>query len=293
MNQTILITGASSGIGLALTRKMAKMGNHVLALCRDDAANRNTIAKIDEECQMVKRGRAEFIPINLNNMHSVRQAAHTLINFYAEIDVIVCNAGVKAPPFFLTQQKFEQQFQVNYLAQFLLAHLLMPSLNNVKYPKVVFVGDEYSEKGKISNIDELIHIAKISPQEYQKEVSYCESKLAQLCMSKHMSEVFKNIMFATFNPEPTLTNLNRREYGVSKRVLTNPLYLMGKVFGVFQDPDQTADQLSYFILTPEFESGKLWQKDLIIKSNPIADNKEYCAQLYHQSMVWVGLAQAN
>jgi len=120
--QTIVITGANSGIGLEATRELARNGATVIMACRstergEDAANgvRGEIPDADlrvEEC-------------NLGDLESVRSFAAGLED--EAIDVLINNAGVMAIPRSETADGFETQFGVNHLGHFALTGLLLES----------------------------------------------------------------------------------------------------------------------------------------------------------------------
>jgi len=123
--QTIVITGANSGIGLEATRELARNGATVIMACRstergEDAANgvRGEIPDADlrvEEC-------------NLGDLESVRSFAAGLED--EAIDVLINNAGVMAIPRSETADGFETQFGVNHLGHFALTGLLLESLSD-------------------------------------------------------------------------------------------------------------------------------------------------------------------
>lgn len=289
MSKTIVITGASNGIGLAATKKLAKQGNHVIALCRDNESNRNTIKKIDDDCKTFGKGKVDFIAVNFNNHHSVRQAAHQVINLYPVIDVLICNAGIMDAPYLLTQQKFEQQFQVNYLSQFLFSNLLLPNIEKGTEPRVIFTTSMLALKGKISDIERLKAIAVVKESAYNGWESYRESKLAQMAMSKHMSTLNTNIKFATVHPGVINTNLFYINYGEWLKVLLYPFWLIGMLLGVFKTTAKGAETIVYLATEPTFDTGTYWTNKKQQAQNPIVEQTAYLTQLYEQSKKWVGL----
>lgn len=94
MNRIILITGASSGIGLALTRRLIQNPhNHVIMACRDLEKSRRVAPKSDQDTASISH-----VELNLAKLQSVRNCAENLkeITGCSKIDTLVNNAGVFA-----------------------------------------------------------------------------------------------------------------------------------------------------------------------------------------------------
>lgn len=70
----------------------------------------------------------DYLYLDTGNLKSVRQFAQAVQQKYSKIDMLINNAGIMTPPYYLTEDGFESQFAVNYLGHFLLTHLLMPQL---------------------------------------------------------------------------------------------------------------------------------------------------------------------
>lgn len=289
MNLTIVITGANSGIGLATTQLLADMGNHIIALCRDNEMNRLIIKEVNDNCRVNKKGQVDFIPINLNNLHSIRQASHHIINLYPQVDVLICNAGVKTKGLYLTQQKFEPHFQVNYLGQFLLTQLLMPSLNNSKSARVIFIDDKAALNGNVDSLDKLITLAKPeNKRDFHPKECYAESKLAQQLMCIKLAEQYPNVLFAGINPGTVNTNLNYRDIGLWRLPLL-PIKLIEAKIGIIKSPQKAAEELLFLVTSPNYPSGKSWKNEEQVTPHSLSKNTAYLNDLYNQSMQWIGL----
>jgi NAD(P)-dependent dehydrogenase (short-subunit alcohol dehydrogenase family) len=289
MSKTIVITGANSGIGLALTKLFVAQGNHVVALCRDNQNNRNLIDKLNKNGKAFGLGKVDFIGLNLNNLHSVRQAAHQVINLFEKVDVVICNAGVMNVPYLLTQQKFEQHFQVNYLSQFLLVHLMLPSLMNSDNPRVIFNCSKSVENAEINDIERLKAIALIKESAYNGTQSYRESKLIQMLMSKFMAGVFPEVSFASVYTGPVNTNLITRVYGEWFRILSLPFIGLAITLKLVKTPKKAAETFAYFVNEKTIESGKFWEGTKQKHFNTLDNEAGYLKDAYEQSKKWVGL----
>jgi NAD(P)-dependent dehydrogenase (short-subunit alcohol dehydrogenase family) len=117
--KTIIVTGASDGIGAAGASQLAQQGHQVLMVGRSPA-------KL--EAQAARAGVTQWFTADYANLDDVRRLAGELRRAAPRIDVLANNAGGVAPGPLLTADGFERTFQVNYLAGFLLTHELMDLL---------------------------------------------------------------------------------------------------------------------------------------------------------------------
>ncbi|CAI9089452.1 OLC1v1024025C1 [Oldenlandia corymbosa var. corymbosa] len=138
---TVIITGASSGLGLATAKAIADTGKwHVIMACRNflKAVKAAKKAGISEENFTVMH-------LDLASLDSVRQFADTFKRSGRPLDVLVCNAAVYLPtakePTY-TAEGFELSVGTNHLGHFLLARLLLDDLKQSDYPqkRLIIVG---------------------------------------------------------------------------------------------------------------------------------------------------------
>ncbi len=105
--RTVVVTGASSGLGLQTARALQAAGAEIVAAVRDLDKTRSAI-----DC--------ETVPLELGDLRSVRAAAEAIAARHDRIDVLINNAGVMAPPLQRTAQGFEMQLGTNHLGHFVL-----------------------------------------------------------------------------------------------------------------------------------------------------------------------------
>jgi NAD(P)-dependent dehydrogenase (short-subunit alcohol dehydrogenase family) len=135
----VVVTGATSGIGLALTRALSKMGAQVVALGRSSSK----LADLKEELPSI-----QIVKVDLSDLESVSQAADQLITSFPRIDILVNNGGMHAgygnfaasPP---NPQGFDPVFAVNYLSHFLLTEKLSSSLSKSTRPVILQTSSSY------------------------------------------------------------------------------------------------------------------------------------------------------
>jgi NAD(P)-dependent dehydrogenase (short-subunit alcohol dehydrogenase family) len=118
--RTVVITGASSGIGAAAARRIAAMGADVVPVGRSPERTAAVAAGIG----------AEPLVADFASLERVRGLAGDLLERCPRIDVLVNNAGQLVPSRRLTADGHEMTFQTNHLAPFLLTTLLLPRLRD-------------------------------------------------------------------------------------------------------------------------------------------------------------------
>ncbi|MER5571359.1 oxidoreductase [Streptomyces goshikiensis] len=129
--RTVLITGASGGIGLETARALADRGARVILACRD--MERGLAAAVGIG------GRSEVVRVDLASLDSVREAALEVRRRVDRLDLLVNNAGVMFPAYRRTGDGFEPHFGVNHLGHFALTGLLLGLMRDVPGSRVVTV----------------------------------------------------------------------------------------------------------------------------------------------------------
>lgn len=138
---TVIITGASSGLGLATAKALAETGKwHVIMACRN-------FLKAERAAKSVGIAKENYsvMHLDLASLDSVRQFVDSLRGLARPIDVLVCNAAVYQPtakePSF-SAEGFELSVGTNHLGHFLLARLLLDDIKQSDYPfkRLIIVG---------------------------------------------------------------------------------------------------------------------------------------------------------
>ncbi|KAJ2991161.1 hypothetical protein NUW58_g2621 [Xylaria curta] len=130
--KVVLITGASSGIGIETLRAIYATNARVFVMVRDAAKMRPIVAEIVNATP--GNGNIEVIEMDLDSLDSVRNAAQQFLQKSSQLNVLINNAGIMACPRTITVDGFERQFAVNYLAHFTLTTLLLPTLLSSSSP---------------------------------------------------------------------------------------------------------------------------------------------------------------
>jgi NAD(P)-dependent dehydrogenase (short-subunit alcohol dehydrogenase family) len=192
--RTFVVTGSTSGIGLAAARELGRAGARVVL------AVRNT--ERGEEAAKSVEGKPEVRRLDLADLGSVREFA---AGWDEPLDVLVNNAGVMAIPERRTEDGFEMQIGTNHLGHFALTNLLLPQITD----RVVTVSSGAHRTGSI-DLDDL----NWERRGYQRWRAYGQSKLANLLftleLQRRLDEVGSDLRAVAAHPGYASTNLQGR-----------------------------------------------------------------------------------
>jgi NAD(P)-dependent dehydrogenase (short-subunit alcohol dehydrogenase family) len=163
-----VVTGANSGLGVVVARELAGAGARVVMACRNVEKGERAAEKIRER---VPEAELEVAALDLADLASVREFA---AGVDGELDLLINNAGLMAPPRRLTKDGFESQFGTNHLGHFALTGLLLPRLLAAPEPRVVTQSSGAHHIGRM-NFDDLQ-----GERRYVRWLAYGQSKLANL-----------------------------------------------------------------------------------------------------------------
>ncbi|MDQ3911554.1 MAG: SDR family oxidoreductase [Actinomycetota bacterium] len=174
---TILITGATDGLGKRVAQELATRGAAVLLHGRDGESLEATLGEIRRETGNKKLG--SYLA-DLSSLGQVRALAGRVFSDQDRLDVLINNAGVFAREREESEDGFELTFAVNYLAHFLLAGLLLPLLRDSAPARVVNVASAGQSPVDFDDI--------MLERRYDGMRAYTQSKLAQIMFTFELAE---------------------------------------------------------------------------------------------------------
>lgn len=210
-----IVTGANTGLGFETSLGLAKEGYAVIMACR-------SAAKADEAIARIKRtapdATLDFIALDLVDRDIIRQFAKTFCDRYNHLDILVNNAGVMGPPYTLTKNNVELQFDANHLGHFLLTALLVDRLDQEHETRIVNVS---SLAAKFDGVD--IFFDNLNFEGNYEEgpdfmglpgmMAYGQSKLANVLFTMELNDRLasagKKITAVSAHPGASNTDLSR------------------------------------------------------------------------------------
>ncbi|WP_328929564.1 oxidoreductase [Streptomyces sp. NBC_00190] len=190
--RTIVVTGASSGLGAVTARELGRVGAHVVLAVRDTARGDAVAAGCGRH--------AEVRRLDLADLASVRAFA---AQWDGPLDTLINNAGVMAVPERRTADGFEMQLGTNHLGPFALTNLLLPWITG----RVVSVASNaHRRKGVDIDFDDINSHRNYSPWR-----AYQQSKLADLLfireLQRRLTEAGSPVTAHAAHPGYAATNL--------------------------------------------------------------------------------------
>jgi NAD(P)-dependent dehydrogenase (short-subunit alcohol dehydrogenase family) len=135
-DQIIVITGANSGIGFATAIELTKQGAEVILVCRDEARGNEALKKV----QSTANGQSpKLFVADLASQAAVRDLSTKLHEHLPRIDILINNAAAAFPDRKMTVDGIERTFAINYLAPFLLTHLVLDLIRKSPAGRIVNV----------------------------------------------------------------------------------------------------------------------------------------------------------
>lgn len=208
---TVVITGATSGLGLSLSKKLHSMGGTIVAVGRSESKLKSLSNDLQNE-------RVHTILADFKDLDSISNAANKIRSSFKTIDYLVCNAGITAAED-ATPQNFDPVFAVNYLSHVVLTEKLIPNLKRSKLDKGSRIINISSTMHMQVDGDDLVpslHDPPVASQPLTGYVhswkSYGNSKLAQIYYARSLSRRLNqnnknNIKVLSICPSWVATNI--------------------------------------------------------------------------------------
>ncbi len=239
--KTIVVTGATSGIGRATAVGLARLDSRLILVGRDAGRAEETVAEIRKA---TGRKDVEIVRGDFAQLAEVRRVGEELLARTEAIHVLVNNAGVTMMKRTTTPDGFETTFGVNHLAYFLLTGLLLPRLRAAAPgARIVNVASDAHRWGAL-DFDDLQN-----EREYKAMKVYGQSKTANILYTRELARRLEGsgVTANALHPGAVATRLGRGSGGVLIDALQ-------RVIGVFmKSPEQGAETSIFLASAPELD----------------------------------------
>lgn len=216
----VIITGASSGVGLYTTKALVDRGWHVVMACRDLAKAARASAVLG-----ISPAQVSLLEIDLGSQTSVRRFVSKFLATEKPLDALVCNAAVYLPLLKTAARSpegYEISVATNHFGHFLLSHLLLPHLrtSSGRAKRLVTLGtvtansEEFGGKipipspanlGSLEGLEAgfLAPVAMIDGKTFKPGKAYKDSKLCNMIISREFHRRYHEetgVVFSTLYP---------------------------------------------------------------------------------------------
>jgi dehydrogenase/reductase SDR family protein 12 len=265
--KTVVITGASGGLGLETSRRLSSLGAHVVMVGRSEDKLRIARRSVD--------GEASLEVADLSLMSEVRRLATRIQESRERIDVLVNNVGVLLPEHRLTSEGLEVTCATNLAGQFLLTNLLLPRLVESTPARVVNVSSGGMYSARIDPDD-----LQFKNREYVGTAAYANTKRGQVILTAMWAARFpdRTVTFHAMHPGWAATEGVARSLPTFNKVM-RPL---------LRTPAQGADTIVWLAAAeePGRTTGEFWFDRAIAPTHLAASTTETADE---RNRLWEGL----
>jgi len=266
--RTIVITGASDGLGAAAAKRLSRSGEDVVVVGRSPQKTKAVATELG----------ADYLVADFADLAQVRALAEQLLARYPRIDVLANNAGGFMGEREVTVDGHEKTFQVNHLAPFLLTTLLLDRLveSQASVLNTSSLGNRIFGHVNIDDLD--------AERGYRASKAYGDAKLENILFTKELHHRYHaaGISTAAFHPGSVASNFgNEAGSRMIRLVYHTPLKHLSLI-----GPEQGSDLLVWLASARPGEawtSGEYYSSHSIARANKQAYDPELARELWDRS----------
>ena len=276
--KVVIVTGATSGIGLVTARQLANKSATVVGVGRDPLKSAAAARQISLDSG---NPQVAYLLADLTSQEQVRRLADDFRSRYDRLDVLVNNAGGIFSRRLESVDGIELTFALNHLSYFLLTNLLLDILLHSAPARIVNVSSNAHSGGKI-NFDDLL-----GKQSYFGWSAYAQSKMANVLFTYELARRLEatSVTANSLHPGFVATGFghnNRDLVGWGTRLAQRLAALT---------PEQGAQTSIYLAASPEVEgiTGKYFVDEKSVPSSPLSYDESAARRLWEVSAAMTGL----
>jgi len=276
-SKTVLITGASSGIGKEAAIRLAEMGANILLVCRPSP---HATTAHENVTRAAKGGKVELLTADLSSQAEVRSLAQVIQSRYTKLDVLLNNAGALFAERTITADGIERTFATNHLAYFLLTHLLLDLLKRSAPARIVSVSSGAQAPG-IMNWEDLLW-----EKGYSGFKVYCQSKLANVLFTYELARRLEGTRVTANCLHPGFV---RTGFGSRNGLFMDVMMAISQPFAI--PASQGAKTSIYLASSPEVDgiTGKYFYKCKPARTCKLSYDLDAAKRLWDLSAKMIGL----
>ena len=277
-NKTVVISGATNGIGKAAAIELSKENPKLLFTYRNQSLADELLAEIKD---ISPNTQVQSVYCDFSDQDSIKKCTNEINDLCANIDVLINNAGVVNTSYHETGEGIENTFAVNHLGYFLFTNLLLQKLKGHDETRIVNVSSAAHSFVKEMQWDDINFKNNFG----QGLRSYGQSKLANLLFTRYLAIKLStdNISVNAIHPGGVNTSLGSQ----NKAWYSKPLRLILKPF--FRSPLKGAESIIYLATKQDDGvTGEYFVDSKIHKSSTYSKNLEEAHKLWDLSEKLVG-----
>jgi NAD(P)-dependent dehydrogenase (short-subunit alcohol dehydrogenase family) len=277
--KTIVITGATSGIGEVAALRLAEQGAHIIFTARDKARAEATLAALNKANPARPHA---YHMADLSRLSEMKRVG-ALLAAEPRLDILINNAGALFNTRRMTEDGLEMTFALNHMSYFVITHLLLDKLKATPHARIVSTASG-AHRGAKLRFDDLQ-----SRKGYRGFAVYSKSKLCNILFTRELARrlAASNVTANCLHPGFVATRFGDQSGGV-----------VGKLVGVAKNvgaisPDEGAKTLIHLAASPGVEgvSGEYFYKCRIDTPDAPARNDADAGRLWDISEKLAGFAR--
>jgi NAD(P)-dependent dehydrogenase (short-subunit alcohol dehydrogenase family) len=270
--QTVVITGATSGIGEVAASELAAAGARIVLTARDPGRAASTLERLRRIGPAV-----EHLAVlgDLSQLSEARRVALEVGAAAPSIDVLINNAGAIFPKRRVTPDGLEMTFALNHMAGFILTHVLLDNLRRAPSARIVTTSSDAHRTGQL-DFDDL----QTSRRTYTTFRAYSASKLCNVLFTRELARRLEGTKITANAVHPGFVNSRFYEVEFGALEVLRPLV---NLFAI--SPQKGAATLVHVASSPALEnvSGQYFVKCRSVRPSKAAEDSSLGARLWEVS----------